>query len=104
MNKTFKQLLVLALALVTVCGTALAAPCGGNAHAPRHAPKHQTAKRPPAPKRPAPKKHVHHHPAPRPKPHTHHKGHHHGCKNEGWATFGAAVVGGLVGGLLGACN
>lgn len=50
MNKTFKQLLVLTLALVTVCGTALAAPHGGNARAPQHAPKHQAAKRPPAPK------------------------------------------------------
>jgi hypothetical protein len=104
MNKTFKQLLVLILALVTVCGTALAAPHGGNARAPQHAPKHQAAKRPPAPKKPALKKHAHHRPALKLKHHTQHNGHHHGGKNNGWVTFGAAVLGGLLGGLLGACN
>ena len=104
MNKTLKQFTVLTLACLTLCGTTLATPRGGNARAHQHAPKHQAAKRPLAPQTPAPKKHAHHRPAPKPKHHTHHKDHHHGGKNNGWVTFGAAVVGGLVGGLLGACN
>ena len=104
MNKTLKQLMVLVLAGVTLCGPVMAAPRGGKGRAPHPAPRHQTAKRPPAPKHHAPKKQTHHRPAPK-RHHGHHKvHHHHGGKNNGWVTLGAAVVGGLVGGLLGACN
>ena len=103
MNKTLKQLMVLVLAGVTLCGPVMAAPRGGKGRAPQPTPKHQTAKRPPAPKHHAPKRQTHHRPAPK-HHHEHHKVHHHGGHNPGWVTLGAAVVGGLVGGLLGACR
>ena len=99
MNKTFKKLMVLALAGMTLCTTAVAAPRGNKGRAPNPAPRHQTVKNPPAPKHHAPK----HHPAPPPAPHCRPKAHH-GHHEKGWVTFGAAVVGGLVGGLLGACR
>ena len=99
MNKTLKKLMVLVLAGATLCGPLMAAPRGGKGRAPKPAPRHQTVKRPPAPKHHAPKRH--HRPAPH--HHKHHKVHHlHGGHNNGWVTLGAAVVGGLVGGLLGA--
>lgn len=103
MNKTLKQLMVLALAGVTLCGPAMAAPRGGKARAPHPAPRHQTAKRPPTPKHHAPKRQTHHRPAPK-HHHYHHKAHHHVGHNADWVTLGAAVVGGLIGGLLGACQ
>ena len=103
MNKTLKQLMVLTLACVTLCGTTMAAPRGGKDRAPQPAPKHQTAKRPPASKHHAPKRQTHHRPAPK-HHHEHHKVQHHGGHNAGWVTLGVAVVGGLVGGLLGACR
>ena len=88
MNKTFKKLTVLTLAGLTLCATAVAAPRGGKGHAPKPAPRHHA----PKPRRHAPPPKHHHH---------HHGGHHH---DKGWVTLGAAVVGGLVGGLLGACR
>lgn len=97
MNKTFKKLMVLALAGVTLCGPVMAAPHGGKGRAPKPAPRHQTVKRPPTQKHHAPKKQ--HHPAPK-----HHHVHHHGGHHNGWVTLGAAVIGGLVGGLLGVCQ
>ena len=104
MNKTLKQLLVLTLACVTLCGTAVAAPRGGKGHAPAPAPRHQTAKRVPPARHHTPKRHNHHRPAPKTRHHGHHNVHHHHHNhNNGWATFGAAVVGGLVGNLLGTC-
>lgn len=105
MNKTLKRLMVLALAGVTLCGPVTAAPRGGKGRAPQPAPRHQTAKRPPAPERHAPKRQKHHRPAPE-RRHGHHKvhRHHHGGHKAGWVTLGAAVIGGLVGGLLGACQ
>ena len=87
MNKTLKQLMVLTLACVTLCGTTMAAPRGGKGRPPKPAPRHQTTKRPPAPRH-----------------HGHHKVHHHNRHGAGWVTLGAAVVGGLVGGLLGGCR
>ena len=89
MNKTFKKLMVFTLAGLTLCATAMAAPRGGKGPAPRPAPRHHVPKHRPAP---PPKHHGHQH---------HHGGHHH---NKGWVTLGAAVVGGLVGGLVGACR
>lgn len=89
MNKTFKKLMVLTLAGLTLCTTAMAAPRGGRGHAPKPAPRHHVPKHRPAP---PPRHNGHHH---------HHGGHHH---NKGWVTLGAAVVGGLVGGLVGACR
>ena len=89
MNKTVKKLLVLTLAGLTLCTTAMAAPRGRKGPAPRPAPRHHAPKHHPAPLPPKP--HGHHH----------HGGHHH---DKGWVTFGAAVVGGLVGGLVGACR
>ena len=103
MNKTLKQLMILVLAGVTLCGPVMAAPRGGKGRAPHPAPRHQTAKRPLAPKHHALKRQTHHRPTPK-HHHEHNKVHHHGDKNNGWVTLGAAVVGGLVGGLLGACN
>ena len=75
MNKNIKKLVVMALAGLTLCGTAMAAPHGH---------------RPPPP--PAPM----HHRAPAP---VHHVHHHHG---PGLVTLGATVVGGIVGGIIGA--
>ena len=101
MNKTLKKLMVLVLAGTTLCGPLMAAPHGGKGLAPKPAPRHQTVKRPQAPKHHAPKKN--HRPAPH--HHKHHKvHHHHGGHNNGWVTLGAVVAGGLVGGLLGACQ
>ena len=87
MNKTLKKLTVLTLAGLTLCTTAMAAPHGGKCHAPKPAPRHHAPKHRPAP---PPRHHGHHH-------HNHHTG-------KGWVTLGAAVVGGLVGGLVGACR
>ncbi|MBO5643361.1 MAG: hypothetical protein J6S51_05085 [Kiritimatiellae bacterium] len=110
MNKTLKQLLVLTLACVTLCGTTLAAPRGGKGRAPQPAKRHQIARLPAAPKHHATKRQNHQHKAHN--HHTHHNTHHHhnvhhhhhGEHHTGWITLGAAVVGGVVGGLLGACQ
>ena len=90
MNKTFKVFATL-LACFALTATCFAAPRGGRGHGKAPAPRHHQA-----PKR--------HHKAPPPPPprHTHHHHHHHGHHNDrhcGWVTLGAAVVGGLVGGL-----
>ena len=44
MNKTLKTLMVAALACITLCGTAVAAPRGGRDNGRAPAPKHQTVK------------------------------------------------------------
>lgn len=112
MNKTLKTLTVAALACITLCGTAVAAPRGGRDNGRAPAPKHQMVKHQKAPQRhvakakPAPKKHhvapKKHHP---PKHHApvrtiHHVEHH--CDDDnGWAVLGGALLGGLLGGLIG---
>ena len=101
MNKTLKKLLVATLACVTLCGTTFAAPRGGKKHAPVPAPRHQVVNHA-KPKHHAPPKHTHHRPAPKPHHHVKHTVHHHCDNNNGLVTLGAAIVGGLVGGVLGA--
>lgn len=112
MNKTLKTLTVAALACITLCGTAVAAPRGGRDNGRAPAPRHQTAKRQKAPQKhtakakPAPKRH---HTAPKkhhaPKHHApvravHHIEHH--CDDgNGWAVLGTALLGGLIGGIIG---
>ena len=78
MNKTIKTIAVLLAGMTLTAGTAVAAPHHG-----RHC-------------RPAP---IHHHCPPR-----HHVVHHvhHGGGNAGWVALGAAAVGAVVGGLIGA--
>ena len=90
MNKTMKTFGTL-LACLALTGTCLAAPHGGYRN-----------HRAPAPMHHAPHGHRHHHmpPPPPPRPvvvHHHHGGHHH----TGAVAFGAAVVGGIVGALIG---
>ena len=88
MNKTIKTMAVAALACVTLCGTAMAAPHHGRG--PKPAPVHHRA--------PA---HHHHHgcwvppppPPPPPVVHVHHGG-------NGLAVLGGAIVGGIVGAAL----
>ena len=91
MNKTLKTFGTI-LACLALTGTCLAAPHGGYRN-----------HRAPAPMHHAPHGHRHHHmppPPPPPRPvvvHHHHGGHHH----TGAVAFGAAVVGGIVGALIG---
>ena len=115
-NKTniIAKTLIAGLACVAFCGATLAAPHGGG-KAPQKAPTHQKA---PAPNggnarahNPAPAPHgapvAHHAPAPAPHHHEppppapHHGGHHEGA---GWVALGATVIGGIVGGIIGACS
>lgn len=78
MNKTNK-IVMTTLACLALTGTALARPVHGTwHHAPRPAPMH------------------HHH-------EWHHGGHHHD-RHGGWIMAGAALVGGLIGGIVGACH
>ena len=77
MNKTIKTIAVLLAGLTLTAGTAVVAPHYGRGHRPH---------RPPPP---PPRYHVVHH--------THHHG-----GNAGWVALGAAVVGAVVGGLIGA--
>ena len=79
MNKTIKTIAVLLAGLTLTAGTAVAAPHHG-----RHC-------------RPAS---IHHHCPPRHHVVVHHA--HHGGGNAGWVAFGAAAVGAVVGGLIGA--
>ena len=78
MNKTVKKLVVAGLACVALCGTTMAAPHRGPA---------------PHPAR------IHHAPPPPPPRHHHHTTvvHHY---DGGLVTLGAALIGGIVGGLL----
>ena len=75
MNKNIKTIAVLLAGLTLTAGTAVAAPHHGWQHRP-HCP-------------PPPRHHVVHH--------VHHGGH-----DAGWITLGAAAVGAVVGGLIGA--
>ena len=79
MNKTIKTIAVLLAGLTLTAGTAVAAPHHG-----RHC-------------RPAP---IHHHCPPRHHVVVHHA--HHGGGSAGWVALGAAAVGAVVGGLIGA--
>ena len=79
MNKIIKTFAVLMAGMVLTAGTAVAAPHHG-----RHC-------------RPAP---IHHHCPPRHHVVVHHA--HHGGGNAGWVALGAAAVGAVVGGLIGA--
>ena len=76
MNKIIKTFAVLMAGMVLTTGTAVAAPHHGWGHRPH---------RPPPP---PPRHHVVHH--------VHHNG------NAGWVALGAAAVGAVVGGLIGA--
>ena len=78
MNKIIKTFAVLMAGMVLTAGTAVAAPHHGWGHRP-HCP----------PPPPPPRHHVVHHV------------HHHGG-NAGWVALGAAAVGAVVGGLIGA--
>ena len=75
MNKNIKKLAILALAGLTLCGTAVAAPHGHGRRGPRCAPIHHRAPQPPR----------HHH-------------HHH----DTGLVLGATVIGGIIGGIVGA--
>ena len=87
MNKTMKTFGTI-LACLALTGTCLAAPRGGH-------PNHHNRGPAPAPMHHTTHGHRHHHmPPPPPPPAVGH--HHHG----GVAAFGAAVVGGLIGGLI----
>ena len=118
MNKNILKAMTVGLMCLTLCGTSLAAPGTPSARrAPRKAPVHQRTPEPrsertrhaptrhrarraaqskPAP-RPAP---APRHPAPRPAPRHHRDSRPADAAN--WLTFGAAVLGGIVGGLIGA--
>ena len=119
MSKNILKTMAVGLACLTLCGTSLAAPGIPNNHTTKKAPVHQQAhahlgERPnreparhsprrvaqskPAP-RPAP---APRHPAPRPSPGRHRDNRPTDTAN--WLTFGAAVFGGIVGGLIGASN
>ena len=120
MNKNILKAMTVGLMCLTLCGTSLAAPGTPSARrAPRKAPVHQRTPEPrsertrhaptrhrarraaqskPAP-RPAP---APRHPAPRPAPRHHRDSRPADAAN--WLTFGAAVLGGIVGGLIGAGN
>ena len=130
MNKAIQKM-ILALAVCgTLCGTAMAAPKhnapkGGKAPAAmraeaskaakaKPAPSHQVAKTPvrgnaqhAAPARHEPKHEVarRHNPSPA-RPHHEPKHHHHHHNNtlhtEDWCEIGASLLGGLIGGLVGA--
>ena len=76
MNKTIKTIAVLLAGLTLTAGTAVAAPHHGWGHRP-------------------------HCPPPPPRHHVVHNVHHHGG-NAGWVALGAAAVGAVVGGLIGA--
>ena len=76
MNKIIKTFAVLMAGMVLTAGTAVAAPHHGWRHRP-HCPP------------PPPRHHVVHHV-------------HHGGGNAGWVALGAAAVGAVVGGLIGA--
>ena len=80
MNKIVKTVLVLVAGTVLTAGTAMAAP--------RHL----------GHCRPAPV----HHRCPPPRPHVVHHVHHHGGEAAGWVALGAAAIGAVVGGLIGA--
>ena len=77
MNKIIKTFAVLMAGMVLTAGTAVAAP-------------HHGGHRPHCPPPPPPRHHVVHHT------------HHHGGGNIGWVALGAAAVGAVVGGLIGA--
>ena len=77
MNKIIKTFAVLVAGMVLTAGTAVAAP--------RHGWGHRLHCPPPPP----PRHHVVHHV-------------HHGGGNAGWVALGAAAVGAVVGGLIGA--
>ena len=77
MNKIIKAVAVLATGMVLTTGTAFAGPHHGWGH------------RPHCPPPPPPRHHVVHH--------VHHSG-----GNAGWVVLGAAAVGAVVGGLIGA--
>lgn len=118
MTKTniIAKTLIAGLACVALCGTTLAAPHGGGQQ-PRKTPTHQKAPAPrggharaPAPHgvpvthhAPAPAQHRHTPPPPPPPPQPahHHGGHQCG---PGWVTLGAAAIGGIIGGIAGACR
>lgn len=110
MNKNIMKTLVAGLACLTLCTTACAAP-GRGGRTPQKAPTHHVTKAKPV-HAPAPAHHkthvVHHAHHPTPAPHHHHTPppppchpcHHAGT---GLVTLGATVIGGVVGGILGAC-
>ena len=88
MNKTLKTFGTI-LACLALTGTCLAAPRGGRHGNRGPAPMHHAAP------------HRHHHlppPPPPPAVHHHHHGRHH---HTGVVAFGAAVVGGIVGAVIG---
>ena len=126
MNKAIQKM-VMALAVCgALCGTAMAAPRGNpppkdkaptamRASAPKGhavkapAPAQQTAKRHAAPARHHVPRHeiVRHAPPPPPParhhaPKHHHHHHNHTLHTEDWCEIGASLLGGLVGGLIGA--
>ena len=119
MSKNILKTMAVGLACLTLCGTSLAAPGVSNnrtirkeparqqasahrgerpARAPTRHGNHRVAQAKPAP-RPAP---APRHSAPSPSPGRHHDRRHSETSN--WLTFGAAVLGGIVGGLIGASN
>ena len=85
MNKIIKTVAVMALACVTLCGTAMAAPRHHGGRGPKPAPVHHRA--------PAHHPHAHWAPPPPPVVHVHHGG-------NGLAVLGGAIVGGIVGALV----
>ena len=82
MNKIVKTVVVLVAGTILTAGTAVAAPHHGGHRGCGH--------RPYCPPPPPPRHHVIHHV------------HHHGGCDAGWTTLGAAAIGAVVGGLIGA--
>lgn len=119
MNKNILKTMAVGLACLTLCGTSLAAPGIPNNRTTKKAPVHQQApahrgeRRNREPARRSPLRVAQSKPAPRPTPAPRHSAprpsprHHHDNRptdTANWLTFGAAVLGGIVGGLIGVGN
>lgn len=117
MNKNILKTMTVGLACLTLCGTSLAAPGKPGNRAPQKAPTHQQAPAPRnerpsrAPTRPNTRRVAQPRPAPRPAPAPRRPAppppperHHRPSEADGWLALGAAVLGGIVGGLLSAGN
>ena len=121
MNNTLKKLMMAIALCGALCGTATAAPKGcapakGKAHASMTAkapaPAKHAAKAPAhghghvEPAKPTHRHEVARHTPPPPPRHHHEPKHHHDHRcdhnDDNWCVLGASVIGGLVGGLLGA--
>ena len=79
--------------------------CGGRHAAPaKHEPRREVAHHnpPPTPRHEAHRPPEPHRPAPKPVPPRHHHHHNNTLHTEDWCSIGASLVGGIVGGMIGA--